>query len=70
MENIMNTQGTSGHSVTVGLPEYEVVSYRGEIFGPFRDLLQAYAYANEKWPDQVQDEDRMGAGWDVQVAGS
>lgn len=66
----MNIRKTNGRSLTEVLPEYEVISYRGEIFGPFRDLLQAYAYANEKWPDQVQDEDRMGAGWDVQVVGS
>lgn len=42
---------------------FELVSYRGEIFGPY-DRMEA---AKEKWPEQSQDEDRSGRGWDVQV---
>ncbi len=49
---------------------YEIVSYRGEIFGPYPSAQAAADAAREKWPDQVQDEDRSGLGWDVQVQGA
>lgn len=49
--------------------QFEIVSYRGEIFGPYPTAQEAAAAAKEKWPDQSQDPDRTGAGWDVQVAG-
>ena len=32
-----------------------------------KDLLAEIA--KQLWPDQEQDPDRTGAGWDVQVAG-
>lgn len=47
---------------------YEIVSYRGEIFGPYPSATAAAEAAKEKWPDQSQDEERTGAGWDVQAA--
>ena len=46
---------------------YELVSYRGEIFGPYASVAEAAEAAKAKWPDQEQDEDRTGKGWDVQV---
>lgn len=49
---------------------YELVSYRGEIFGPYSTMEEAARSAKEKWPHQHQDEDREGLGWDIQVAGS
>ena len=49
--------------------QYELVSYRGEIFGPYPTAQAAAEAARAKWPDQEQDEDRTGKGWDVQVAG-
>ncbi len=49
--------------------QYEIVSYRGEIFGPYPSAQAAGQAAKEKWPDQEQDEDRTGKGWDVQIAG-
>lgn len=49
--------------------QYEVVSADGEISGPFNSIIQAYAYAQEKWPGQEQDDMRTGRGWDVQLAG-
>lgn len=48
---------------------FELVSYKGEIFGPYTSLEEAASAAEMKWPGQVQDPDRTGAGWDVQVAG-
>ena len=50
--------------------QYELVSYRGEIFGPYATRKAAVEEAKTKWPSQEQDEDRTGKGWDVQVAGS
>lgn len=51
-------------------PQFELVSWRGEIFGPYPALEDAARAAKDKWPDQEQDPDRAGRGWDVQVAGS
>jgi hypothetical protein len=49
--------------------QYEVVDKEGRIHGPFHGIIEANAYAQSKWPDQEQDEDRTGKGWDVQVVG-
>lgn len=48
---------------------FEIVSYRGEIFGPYTSAEEAAEAARLKWPDQEQDEERKGDGWDIQVAG-
>lgn len=52
-----------------GPVRYELVSYRGEIFGPYPTAQAAAEAAKIKWPHQHQDEDRVGLGWDVQVVG-
>lgn len=49
--------------------QYEVVDRDGRIHGPFHSIIDANAYCKAKWPDQEQDEDRTGKGWDVQVVG-
>lgn len=49
--------------------EFEIISYRGETFGPYPSIAAAREAALMKWPDQSQDPDRTGSGWDVQVAG-
>jgi hypothetical protein len=66
----MNTKRTSGPNCAKTVPtQYEVVDCRGDIHGPFHNAIEAFAYADAKWPDQEQDEDRTGNGWDVQVVG-
>lgn len=52
-----------------GPVRFELVSYRGEIFGPYPTAQAAAEAAKAKWPDQEQDEDRTGKGWDVQTVG-
>lgn len=49
---------------------WELVSYRGEIFGPYTSPEEAAEVAQLKWPEQFQDEDRTGAGWDIAVVGA
>jgi hypothetical protein len=50
--------------------QYEVVSRLGHISQvKFASAQAVGAYARECWPDQEQDEDRTGKGWDVQVEG-
>jgi len=44
-----DTQLTRGRS---GPVRYELVSYRGEIFGPYDSMEAAARAAKEKWPDQ------------------
>ena len=62
-----DTPVTRGRS---GPVRYEVVSPAGHISPiKFTSARDAYAYARECWPDQEQDEDRTGKGWDVQVVG-
>lgn len=48
----------------------EVIDRFGQMHGPFKCLVDAAAYVKRMWPDQEQDEDRAGRGWDVQVVGS
>jgi hypothetical protein len=48
---------------------YEVIDKDGIAHGPFHNIIQASAYAQEKWPDQEQDEERSGNGWDIQIIG-
>ncbi|WP_315731717.1 MULTISPECIES: hypothetical protein [unclassified Bradyrhizobium] len=36
----------------------------------FVSATDAAAYARKLWPDQSQDEDRTGRGWDIQVMGA
>lgn len=49
--------------------QFEIVSYRGEVYGPYKSAGDAIRAAKEKWPHQHQDEERKGLGWDIQVAG-
>lgn len=50
--------------------QYEVIDKGGNIWLPiFATATAAGEWAREMWPDQEQDEDRTGAGWDVQVVG-
>jgi hypothetical protein len=49
--------------------QYEVVDREGRIHGPFHGIIEANTYAQHKWPDQHQDENRTGIGWDAQISG-
>jgi hypothetical protein len=50
--------------------QYEVIDKFGRIRKPtFKSAQDAGAWAREMWPDQEQDEDRTGHGWDVQICG-
>lgn len=48
---------------------FELVAYNGAIYGPYWSAGDAATFAQMMWPDQKQDEDRTGLGWDLQVAG-
>lgn len=45
--------------------QFELVSSRGEIFGPCPTAQAAAEAARAKWPNQEQDEDRTGDGWSI-----
>jgi|KBSMisStaDraftv2_1062788.scaffolds.fasta_scaffold173708_3 hypothetical protein len=63
----ISTQEARGRS---GPVRYEVVDKDGKTMkGAFRTAQEAGEAARWMWPDQEQDEDRTGKGWDVQVAG-
>lgn len=65
----MNTQRTSGGSVTKALPKrlYRLIDKDGNVAGAGYELRWLVRQAKECWPDQAQDEERSGKGWDIEV---
>ncbi len=75
-ENDVNGTGSTAKTDTPvtrgrsGPVHYEVVNKHGSVcVGKFSSAIAAGAAAREWWPDQEQDPDRTGKGWDVQVVG-
>lgn len=67
-EQKIDTPVTSPRS---GPVRYELVDKDGHVLErKFSSALAAGLFANQFWPDQEQDEDRAGNGWDVQLVGS
>lgn len=67
---------TTVHSSFTGLvtevlpkPQYELIDKDGFTCGWYGTAEQAAKFAKGFWPDQEQDPDRSGVGWDVQVVG-
>lgn len=52
-----------------GPVRYELIDKDGNVAMISGDVANLALYAAHKWPDQEQDEDRTGQGWDVQVVG-
>ena len=46
---------------------YELIGKDGKRRAIFQSAQQAAETAKRIWPDQEQDEDRTGKGWDIQV---
>ena len=70
----MTRTGTDGDTRLTqpcsGPVRYEVVDKDGKTMkGAFRTAQEAGEAARWMWPDQEQDEDRTGKGWDVRVVG-
>lgn len=42
-----------------------VIDWMGNPWGPFDSAGDAACWAAKKWPDQEQDENREGKGWDI-----
>lgn len=65
-----NIHRTEVGSVTEGLPRrrYELISKIGVPHGTFPSAELAALRALTLWPDQEQDPDRTGRGWDIQIA--
>ena len=49
--------------------EYDLLDKEGNQIGRFRTAQAAASFAQYMWPAQTQDEDRVGHGWDIQIAG-
>ena len=69
MENLMNNRGTNGHSVTKSLPkkEFELIDSKGNVCARSVCGLTLAIVARDLFPDQEQDPDRTGKGWDIQA---
>lgn len=65
----MNTQGTSGDSVTVGLPRYELIDKDGKVVNTAGRASFLAEQAAELFPDQKEDSDETGEGWHIRVVG-
>lgn len=48
---------------------YELIDKDGKVVGADSSVTLLADIARIRWPDQEQDEERSGKGWDVQVAG-
>lgn len=46
---------------------YELIDKDGNSWGFFDTAARASGLANRTWPDQEQDPDRTGRGWDIQA---
>ena len=46
---------------------YRLIDKTGIPFGPYPTAEAAVAMAKNLWPDQEQDEERSGKGWDIEV---
>ena len=57
------TRGRSGHVL------YELLDKHGRVVATNKSAFVLARAAQLYWPDQEQDEDRTGKGWDVQVVG-
>lgn len=66
----MNGTGNMEDISAKSVPQYEVVSARGNVSSiRFNTAAEAVDYATQCWPDQEQDPDRTGKGWDIQISG-
>jgi len=48
---------------------YELVDKDGRVVGRYPTLLKLHQDVSDLFPDQHQDEDHTGKGWDIQVCG-
>jgi hypothetical protein len=46
---------------------YVLIDKHGNQYGPYASAYHAGLAAKAAWPDQEQDEERTGKGWDVQA---
>lgn len=69
----MSRTGTDGDAEVTrgrsGPVRYELVDKGGCVQGIFPSAQMAGTAASKLWPDQEQDPDHTGKGWDVQVEG-
>lgn len=64
----MNTQGTSGRRVTVGLPTFVVFSPYGNPIGPFTTAKAASEFAEKQWPGKDCDVQKLWSPEEIQAA--
>ena len=46
---------------------FRLLDKEGIAFGPYHTRQAAMDMARELWPEQEQDEDRAGLGWDIET---
>lgn len=71
--NESETNPKSGTPVTQrrsGPVRFRLISPSGHSMGTFDTALEAASASSGFWPGIGQDEDRTGAGWDIEVVGS
>lgn len=64
-------EGGTGSPADAGLTQrFELIGKDGRAYGQFWTASAAAAHARDMWPDEEQDEDRSGRGWDIQAVGA
>ena len=66
----MNGTGNSRGNGANSVPRFELIDKDGNVVGQDPSAEFLADVAKIRWPDQEQDEDRTGKGWDIQVVGA
>lgn len=71
---VLQNEAKTGSKMSTNLTQprsrpvrYHLISADGYRDGPYDSAQEAAKAAKRYWPDQEQDEDRTGNGWDVEV---
>ena len=64
----MNGTGNEASIRAKAVPRYWLIDKEGRVCERiFLSKMEAATYAQRAYPDQEQDEDRTGKGWDIEV---
>lgn len=66
----MEINGTKRDLENCQPTRYELIDKDGKVVVQDTDMRQLIFLAESMWPDQEQDEERSGKGWDIAVVGA
>lgn len=66
----MEINGTKRDLENHSPTRYELIDKDGKVVGTDSSATLLADLARVRWPDQSQDEERSGRGWDIQTVGA